>query len=233
MSGLHDVLPLSPLQEGMLFHALYDRAAVDVYTTQLVLDLDGELRTADLRRAVDALLRRHGALRACFRQRANGQPIQVIVRSVRTPWEEVDLVDRPDQLDALLAADRVREFDLAKAPLIRFTLVKLAERRHKLVVSNHHILLDGWSAPLLIDDLFSLYAGRERPEPRPYRDYLAWFGGAGPGRIGTGVAGGVGRSGPTHGGTWPAASRARRNCRSGCIWTCRRRRCRRRLGPVG
>ncbi|MFI9387082.1 amino acid adenylation domain-containing protein [Kutzneria sp. NPDC052558] len=174
-NGLQDVLPLSPLQEGMLFHALYDRAAVDVYTTQLVLDLDGELRPADLRRAADSLLRRHGALRACFRQRANGQPIQVIVRSVATPWQEVDLTGREADLEALLAADRVRKFDLAKAPLIRFTLVKLGEGRHKLVVSNHHILLDGWSAPLLIQDLFELYAGKEPAQPRPYKDYLSWL----------------------------------------------------------
>src|SRR5262249_46915003 len=71
--------------------------------------------------------------------------------------------------------DGVGRFDLAKGPLIRFTLVRLGEQRHKLVVSNHHILLDGWSAPLLIQDLFSLYAGEEPAEPRPYRDYLAWL----------------------------------------------------------
>ncbi|AHH99514.1 amino acid adenylation domain-containing protein [Kutzneria albida] len=174
-SGLQDVLPLSPLQEGMLFHSLFDRAAVDVYTTQLVLDLDGPLRAETLRQAANALLRRHSSLRACFRQRANGQPIQVIVKEVAAPWQEVDLTGREQELAELLAADRVRRFDLAKPPLIRFTLVRLGEDRHKLVISNHHILLDGWSAPLLLQDLFELYAGREPGPVAPYRDYLAWL----------------------------------------------------------
>lgn len=90
-SALEDVLPLTPLQEGMFFHSWYDDEAVDVYGVQMVLALDGPLRPDLLRASVAALLKRHPNLRAGFRQRANGQPFQVIHREVPLPWEELDL----------------------------------------------------------------------------------------------------------------------------------------------
>ncbi|MGK5628106.1 amino acid adenylation domain-containing protein [Streptomyces sp. URMC 123] len=183
-SGLEDVLPLSPLQEGLLFHALADEAGTDVYNTQLFLDLEGPLDTERLRTAVGALLRRHPNLRAGFRQRKNGQAIQVIHREVPLPWAELDLGDlteeaRQAELTALLDADRARRFDLATPPAVRFTLVRLAPGRHRLVMTNHHILIDGWSAPVLLRELLALYADHGSaaglPPVTPYREYLAWL----------------------------------------------------------
>jgi amino acid adenylation domain-containing protein len=183
-SGFEDVLSLSPLQEGMLFQSLYDPSAVDVYTTQLVLRLDGPLEPERLRAAALAVLHRHGNLRASFRQRKNGQPIQVIHREIELPWQEVDLADRPqlaqqEALATLVARDRSRRFDLTRAPLVRFTLVRLAERRHRLLMSNHHILLDGWSTPILLRELCTLYTERgdtgTLPMVTPYREYLSWL----------------------------------------------------------
>ncbi|MCH0560682.1 non-ribosomal peptide synthetase [Streptomyces sp. MUM 16J] len=176
-SRLEDVLPLTPLQEGLLFHSLYDDEAVDVYNTQLVLALSGEVDAALLRRSAEAVLRRHANLRAGFRLRANGRPMQIIPRDVTPGWSESTL--RAEELDAFLTSERATRFDLGRPPLIRFSLVHLGPEEHRLVVTNHHILLDGWSAPLLVDELFEVYeAGGSTdglPRVTPYRDYLGWL----------------------------------------------------------
>ncbi|MCP2339575.1 amino acid adenylation domain-containing protein [Actinomadura rupiterrae] len=181
-SQLQDVWPLSPLQQGLFFHARYADADADVYTAQVVVELRGALDAAALKAAAAALLRRHANLRAAFRQRKEGTPVQVIVREVRTPWEEIDLTAHPDaEAEAAAVADRerARPFDLAKPPLLRFVLVKLADDRHRLVFTNHHILLDGWSTPILQTELFTLYLTRGDdsglPRVTPYKNYLAWL----------------------------------------------------------
>ncbi|MBY8883145.1 non-ribosomal peptide synthetase, partial [Actinacidiphila acidipaludis] len=183
-SGLADVLPLSPLQEGILFLGLYDEGAVDAYTVQLGFDLDGPLDPDRLEAAGLALLDRHPNLRAAFRHEKLSRPVQVIPKRAEPEWRHADLgrltgADRDAALAGLLAEDRARRFDLARPPLVRFTLVRLGEDHHHLVVSLHHILLDGWSFPLLVDDLFALYetAGDATglPKVTPYRDYLAWL----------------------------------------------------------
>ncbi|KAA6214827.1 non-ribosomal peptide synthetase [Streptomyces albofaciens JCM 4342] len=186
-SALEDVLPLAPLQEGLLFHALYDGQAPDIYNVQLVLRIEGEADAATLRASAGTLLARHANLRAGFRPRKNGQPIQVIHRTVPLPWREHDLTgyaDGPDMQDAelerLLAADRAERFDLARPPLLRLTLYRLSDRRFCLALTCHHILLDGWSTPLVLSELFTLYgqggSAAGMPRVTPYRDYLAWLG---------------------------------------------------------
>ncbi|MEU5289298.1 condensation domain-containing protein [Streptomyces sp. CA-278952] len=88
---IEDMLPLSPLQEGLFFHALYDEAGPDVYTVQRAIDVAGELDAEALRAAAEALLRRHANLRMAFRCAGLSRPVQVVPRQVRLPWREVDL----------------------------------------------------------------------------------------------------------------------------------------------
>jgi hypothetical protein len=174
-SGLQDILPLSPLQEGLYFLSAYASGDTrDVYVVQQVLTLDGDLDPGRLRAAAQALLDRHANLRAAFRPRKAGQPVQLIPAAVPVDWTETDLSDRPDAAGAVADAARAKPFDLARPPLLRWHLIRLGARRHRLVLTGHHILLDGWSAPLLVRDLLLLYAGRPAPAVRPYKDYLAW-----------------------------------------------------------
>ncbi|MEU4213054.1 amino acid adenylation domain-containing protein [Streptomyces sp. NPDC026206] len=184
--GLADVLPLSPLQEGLLFHALYDERGADVYNVQMALDLHGELDATVLRDAARAVLRRHDNLRAAFRPGGSGQSLQVIPREVELPWTEVDLSGLGEQeqraeLGRLLSDDLALRFDLEQPPLLRFTLIRLRGDSYRLVFTNHHILLDGWSAPLVMGELFELYGrggdASALPAAVPYRDYLAWLAG--------------------------------------------------------
>ncbi|WP_419669696.1 amino acid adenylation domain-containing protein [Streptomyces prasinus] len=177
---------MAPLQEGLLFHALYDEGQTDVYNVQLVLDLVGPVDGGVLRASVQALLERHPNLRAGFRSLKQGKVVQVIATRVDVPWREVDLgglegAAREAAVAGLLEEDRVARFEVGRPPLLRCLLLRLAPDRFRFVLTNHHILLDGWSLPLLIRELFALYehggddAGLARV--RPYRDYLAWLAG--------------------------------------------------------
>ncbi|WP_329184015.1 non-ribosomal peptide synthetase [Streptomyces sp. NBC_01428] len=184
-----DILPLTPLQEGMLFHALYDSEGSDVYTVQTSLELSGPLDTTALRTACGALLDRHPALRAGFLQRGSGQAVQIVPRTVDAPWAEDDLSGLPEAeqgpaLDRITAEDREQRFNLAAPPLVRFRLLRMTSERHVLLLTNHHILLDGWSLPLVLRDLFELYERFARGDdaaglaPAPsFRRHLAWLAG--------------------------------------------------------
>ncbi|RST04194.1 non-ribosomal peptide synthetase [Streptomyces sp. WAC05950] len=176
--AIEDVLPLSPLQEGMLFHSGYDEDSKHLYIAQFTVDLDGTLDAGRLRRAAGELLRRHANLRVVLTHRKNGDPVQVVRRDMEPAWQEHDLGALPAGAAAERAAELTEEdwaqgVDSRRPPLLRFTLLRLADDRHRLLVTAHHILLDGWSFGLLFRELFTLYAGGE-PEPaRPYREYLA------------------------------------------------------------
>lgn len=183
---LADLLPLSPLQAGLYFLTGFgaEGDGPDVYTTQTVLDIEGDLDAERLRRAGRALLDRHPNLRAGFLARRGADPLQVIPAEAEIPVHAYDLTSadlsegrRQGRAQNILAADRRQGFDLTAPPLLRLTVVRLGERRHLLAVTSHHILLDGWSGPLLVRDLLALYRGAPGPVPRPYRDYLLWLNG--------------------------------------------------------
>ncbi|MEU8891461.1 condensation domain-containing protein, partial [Streptomyces sp. NPDC048442] len=182
-SGLEGVLPLSPLQEGLFFHSLLDDGqGPDVYAVQLAADLEGPLDAARLKEAAAALLRRHANLRAGFRPVRSGKPVQFILRDVELPWREADLsaltaADQDAELARLADEDRAERFDLARPPLIRALLIRRGAELHRLVITNHHILLDGWSMPVVLRELFTVYERGESalPPVTPYKNYLQWL----------------------------------------------------------
>ncbi|WP_405735166.1 amino acid adenylation domain-containing protein [Streptomyces sp. NBC_00028] len=184
--GLVDVLPVAPLQEGLLFHSLFDEDGVDVYVEQLVLTLDGEVDGARLRASWQTLLDRHTALRAGFVQVAGAAgPVQVVVDRAELPWREVDVTGLTclddDAADRVAVAERAARFDLAAPPLLRVALVREGAARSRMVVTLHHLLLDGWSLPLVLRELWTLYAAGGRADglgtPVSSRPYWAWLAG--------------------------------------------------------
>ncbi|WP_433684054.1 amino acid adenylation domain-containing protein [Nocardia sp. CA-119907] len=181
---LSDVWPLTPLQEGLLFHALVSEESVDAYLTQLVLELRGQVDPERLRRAGQVVLDRYPNLRTAFDTDVG--PVQVVQEDVEASWSEIDLSSLDDsarehEWELLLTADRATRFDPARAPLLRWMLVSTGPQHYRLVLTNHHLLLDGWSTPLLLKELLVLYAtdgdATILPEVRPYRDFLAWIAG--------------------------------------------------------
>src|SRR5947207_919949 len=181
---IEDVLPLTPLQEGLLFHALYDAQAADVYTVQLELGLEGALDSEALEAAVASMLARHASLRACFRHEGLGRPVQIIVPEVVPRWRRIDLslldeATRQERLAGVLAQDRAERFDVGSTPLMRFALIRLTAEQHRVVLTHHHLLMDGWSLPVLVGELLRLYAHKgdcaALPGVTPYRGYRGWI----------------------------------------------------------
>ncbi|MFG3008752.1 amino acid adenylation domain-containing protein [Streptomyces calvus] len=177
-----DVLPLSPLQEGLLFHELYEEESTGTYTVQIVFSLGGALEPAVLRASAEALLRRHPHLGAFFWFRDGGDPVQVVPRDVAVQWWERAAGDARE-LAEVLAEDRARGFDVRRPPLIRFGLVRVGPegRSWRLVITNHHLVLDGWSMPVLAGELLEIYRAGGRadalPPVTPFRDFLGWLAG--------------------------------------------------------
>ncbi|MGW4755486.1 amino acid adenylation domain-containing protein [Streptomyces chartreusis] len=161
-SAISEVLPLTPLQQGLLFLAEYDREGTDLYTLQLVVDFE-DLTDADagaLRAAAAMLLERHPNLKACFRTRRTGEAVQVVPKSVELPWRERLLPDADAAaLDRLAHEDRLHRFDLTRPPLHRFTLLRGPAGRGRLLWTVHHILVDGWSMATLTRELAEFAAG--------------------------------------------------------------------------
>ncbi|WP_087101377.1 amino acid adenylation domain-containing protein [Nocardiopsis sp. JB363] len=181
---IQDVLPLATLQEGLLFHSVKDEQHLDVYTVQNVFEFTRRVDATALRAAAGAMLRRHPALRAGFMHEGVERPVQFIPREVPVAWHETDLSDLPAtearrRLDRIRVGQRERRFDLSRPPLIRHVLVHLPDERDVLVLTFHHIVMDGWSGELYNAELMDLYlrGGDDSalPEPRPYRDYLVWL----------------------------------------------------------
>ena len=180
---LEDIWPLTPLQTGLWYHAHCATEGDDPYLVQIRLILDGPLDPARLRRALDALLVRHAGLRVRFIAVENQhEPVQGVCRDLPVGWRFVDLVQAEDPMEEavqIAAQDRADRLNPAAAPLIRATLIALPEGRHHLLVTQHHLLSDGWSSGIFMRDLFALYradgdATALLPAHSP-RPYLAWL----------------------------------------------------------
>ncbi|MFF2378430.1 amino acid adenylation domain-containing protein [Streptomyces xiamenensis] len=179
-----DVLPLAPLQRGLWFHSHYDADCPDVYVGQVALDFEGDLDPTELRRAVAELTRRHQALRASFVETRPGNLVQVVLARVEIPWLTADLSalptdERDERIQRLTEEQRNIRFDLSAPPLQRYVLLRLDPARHRLLITFHHIALDGWSTYLYLRELTGLYGRRQDGGGAPgvprYRDYFTWL----------------------------------------------------------
>ncbi|WP_240554357.1 condensation domain-containing protein, partial [Streptomyces niveiscabiei] len=160
---LADLLPASPLQQGLLFHAGHD--AEDPYVVRLALDLDGDVDAERLREAAHELLRRHPHLGGGFTGDSAERPLYVVPAAPRLLFTSTR--DADDEVPV----------DPARPPLLRFTLVRTGPRTSRLLFTHHHVLLDGWSVPLLLAELFALYRGEQLPPAPALRPYARWLAG--------------------------------------------------------
>ncbi|WP_373874157.1 amino acid adenylation domain-containing protein [Pseudomonas rhodesiae] len=176
--AIEDLYTLSPMQQGMLFHSLYEQAAGD-YINQIRVSVDG-LDVPRFQQAWDATVQAHDVLRSGFFW--EGQldwPCQVVYRAARLPVEVLDWRAMPEceqALQDLQQAQRRQGFNLSHAPLMRLLLVRTDEQRHELIYTHHHILMDGWSNSRLFGEVLQRYAGIAVPETAGrYRDYIGWL----------------------------------------------------------
>ncbi|NVZ54575.1 amino acid adenylation domain-containing protein [Pseudomonas sp. B6002] len=176
--AIEDIYTLSPMQQGMLFHTLYEQAAGD-YINQIRVSVDN-LDVARFQQAWDATVRAHDVLRSGFFWEGQMEgPRQVVYREARLPLEVLDWQAMPERelaLQELQQTQRRQGFDLTQAPLVRMVLVRTDEQRHELIYTHHHILMDGWSNSRLFGEVLQRYAGAVVPEVAGrYRDYIGWL----------------------------------------------------------
>jgi amino acid adenylation domain-containing protein/non-ribosomal peptide synthase protein (TIGR01720 family) len=182
--GIEDIYPLSPAQEGMLFYTLLTPES-GAYVTQMVYEMEG-LNVEAMKRAWQRVLDRHPILRTAFVWKNLDNPLQIVRRRVdlridEEDWRKLSAGGRKERIENFLKADQRRGFHLSQAPLMRMTLFRVADDNYRLVWSYHHLLLDGWSAPLLIKEFLSFYEAFDKGQDlqparsRPYRDYIEWL----------------------------------------------------------
>ena len=179
---IEDVMALSPLQEGLysltVLSALADSVAEDPYVIGMAADISGALDADLLRDCAAKMLTRHPNLRASFFSQGIPRPVQIVPSRVELPWRHVAAA--PEDVETLEAAERRRPFDFERAPAIRFLLIELPGARWRLVITAHHIVIDGWSLPVFVNEMMILYWASGDLEalpgaPRPYRDYIGWL----------------------------------------------------------
>ena len=168
-----DVLPLTPLQQGLLFHASTAEDFGDLYAMQLDITVTGPLDPRRLRDAVHTVVNRHPNLAARFCQQFD-EPVQIIPADPIAPWRYDDL-DSEEQVQGVCAAERAAVCDLAHPPASRVAVIRTAPDRHRVVLTNHHIVLDGWSLPILLQEIFASYHGQRLPATAPYRRFVSWL----------------------------------------------------------
>ncbi|OCW23265.1 non-ribosomal peptide synthetase, partial [Pseudomonas sp. S3E12] len=176
---VQDVYPLSPMQQGMLFHSLYQQGEDDVYVSQLRADAQG-VDVQLFQRAWAQVLARHDMLRTGFVwQDDQGQALQVVHRQVSLPFDALDWRGHQDPGAALddLAAEHQRQgFELARPPLLRVALVRVSEERWHLIYTSHHILMDGWSNALVLNEVLQACQGLALPPTgAAFSAHIAWL----------------------------------------------------------
>ena len=176
---IRDILPLTPLQQGLLFHTSYPQAGGDLYAVQIVIGVAGPLDEDRLRKAAQSVLYRHPHLGGRFIYDQLDEPVQVILTNPILPWRIIDLTGdgegHEQRIARVCAAERLAIADLAQHSPLRAALIRTAADRYRLVLTHHHIVLDGWSLPILLREIFGGYDHRPLPAPTPYRGFITWL----------------------------------------------------------
>ena len=179
------VYPLSPMQQGMLFHSLYAQDS-GVYFEQISWNIQGHFNGAAFEAAWQKVVDRHSILRTFFIWENRPTPLQVVLKQVALPWTNLNwrgmsLEKQQQNLQKLLSKQREAGFQLGQAPLMEYTLIELNDDNYQFIWNYHHILLDGWSMPIIFKEVLSFYEAEQKgqtlnlPKSRPYGDYITWL----------------------------------------------------------
>jgi amino acid adenylation domain-containing protein len=184
-NNIEDIYPLSPMQQGILFHTLY-AAEPETYLVQVAWTLRGAFDVEAWKRAWQEVFERHPALRTAFAWEKLAEPVQIVWKRLKVAFDEHDLralpaAERAERAERYAADERRKGFDPTRAPLVRFGLLRLDERAYRFVWTMHHLLLDGWSTQTVVKEVFALYdalakgAPARLPRAPRYGDYIGWL----------------------------------------------------------
>ncbi|MEH2221468.1 MAG: amino acid adenylation domain-containing protein [Nostoc sp.] len=185
--NVESIYPLSPMQQGMLFHSIYAPDS-GVYCTQTLITICAPINVVAFKRAWEKVVERYSVLRTLFLWEKRQQPLQVVRKQVDLPWYDLDWRnlslsehEQQERLDSLLQTERQKGFQLNQAPLMRCHLIQLSDESYKFLWNRHHITLDGWSLPIIYQEVLTFYTTENQgqncylPPPRPYQDYIIWL----------------------------------------------------------
>ncbi|MEH2284140.1 MAG: amino acid adenylation domain-containing protein, partial [Nostoc sp.] len=183
--NIEDIYPLSPMQEGMLFESLYAPDS-GVYFEQITCILTGNIDVKTFEQAWQQVVARHTIFRTAFLWESLSQPVQVVYRQVNVTvetynWRDFSAQEQEQQLEAFLDSERQQGFQVSQAPLMRLHLIQLDGNTYQFVWCHHHLLLDGWSSPLVFKDLLEFYQAISQGKSLSnigtvsYRNYIAWL----------------------------------------------------------
>lgn len=184
-ANIEDIYELSPLQQGILFHALYAEGT-GAYIDQFCYNLSGELKEEFFRKAWQEIINRHPVFRTSFQWKGISKPVQIVNKSAELIWRSLDWSwmnndQQKEEFKKFLAEDRADVFSFEKAPLMRCTLIKTGKDFHKFIWTFQHILVDGWSYPIIQKEVFAVYesliSGKEidLTKPLPYKQFILWL----------------------------------------------------------
>lgn len=185
IDNIEDIYPLSPMQQGMLFHSLAAPESGE-YFQQMAWTFLGHLEIPAFEQAWQQVIARHAVLRTDFDWEELEDPAQIVYRNIpftmeHQDWRGLSVSQQQERFEKFLRADQQRRFDLATAPLLRLTLIQMAEKVYQFLWSYHHILLDGWSVGLILKELLTFYEALSRGQslpptnPQSFRDFIAWL----------------------------------------------------------
>ncbi|MBD2095649.1 amino acid adenylation domain-containing protein [Trichocoleus sp. FACHB-591] len=185
LNQIENLYELSPTQQGILFHSLYTPEA-DIYVGQFGCVLQGDVYPAQLEQSWQTVIQHHAILRTGFQWEGLEKPLQIVYRQVTLTIEQFDWRSQSpeqqyQQLQRYIQQDRQRGFDLTCPPLMRLSLIRLSDDRCHLLWSKHHLILDGWSTAMVLQQIWTTYAALRQGEAlpiinsRPFGDYIAWL----------------------------------------------------------
>ncbi len=185
IENIEDIYSLSPLQQGLLFHSLYDSKS-RMYFQQKIFTLQGKLNIPAFVQAWQQVVNRYSSLRTIFIWEELAQPLQVVLEVVEISWDMqnwsgISSTEQEQQLQAYLQADLQQGFSLSDRPPMRFSLIQTATDIYQLIWSHHHLILDGWCNSIILKEVFSFYEALSNNEDLylesspPYKNYIAWL----------------------------------------------------------
>jgi len=183
--NIQDIYPLSPTQHGMLFHSLH-APEMRLYHVQMVYTFSGNLNVNAFKQAWQQVVNRHTILRTSFYWEELDKPLQVVHQQVQVPieyqdWQKLTPLEQQERLKSFLESDRIKGFDFSQAPLMRVAIIQIQKQAYYLVWSNHLIILDGWSYPLILKDVIEIYEAYCKGQDinsaggSCFKDYINWL----------------------------------------------------------
>ncbi|MBU3162817.1 amino acid adenylation domain-containing protein, partial [Clostridium estertheticum] len=184
IDNIKNIYPLAPMQEGMLYHTLYDNKS-DAYNEELVIKIKGQLDIELLKQSFNRLVERHDILRTAFDYENFNRSMQIVFYKRKADVKYVDISDekfvKEDYIDKVVKNDKKQGFDLNKDVLIKLTIIKTQEDVYNLILNNHHIIMDGWCLNIIMLELFKIYNELKYgykanlKEVVPYSEYIEWL----------------------------------------------------------